>query len=144
MGFFPYFYTVEITPKTLKIIGNRLRKIREEKRLSQTEVAQTMKMLPTQYNKIENGNVSPGLETLAKISDALDVSIDVIVFGHSKHKVKPEDASLSAKVERIEKLPPEERYIANEILNLVFARDTLKNLVDNFGTAPADVLKKFK
>lgn len=139
-----YFYSVEITPKTLKIIGNRLRKIREEKRLSQTEVAQTMKMLPTQYNKIENGNVSPGLETLAKISDALDVSIDVIVFGHSKHKVKPEDASLSAKVERIEKLPPEERYIANEILNLVFARDTLKNLVDNFGSAPADVLKKFK
>lgn len=101
-------------------------------------------MLPTQYNKIENGNVSPGLETLVKISDALDVSIDVIVFGYSKHKVKPEDASLSDKMERLEKLPPEERYIANEILNLVFARETLKNLVNNFGSAPAELLKKMK
>ena len=50
-----YFYIVQITSKTLKEIGLRLRKIREEKRMSQTEIAQSMKMLPNQYNKVENG-----------------------------------------------------------------------------------------
>ena len=135
---------MEVTPKTLKTIGNRLRKIREEKRMSQTEVAQTMKMLPTQYNKVENGNVNPTLETLVKISEALDVSLDVIVYGYSRHKVKPEDASLSDKLERLEKLPPEEKYIANEVLNLVFAREALKNVVGNFNNASPEWLKKTK
>lgn len=139
-----YLCPVEVNAKTLKAIGNRLRKIREEKRLSQTEVAQAMKMLPTQYNKIENGNVSPGLETLVKIAEALGVSLDVIVYGYSKHSTKPEDASLSEKLARLEKLPAEEKYIANEVLNLVFARQTLKSLVDNFNTVPADLLKKSK
>lgn len=139
-----YLCLVEVNTKTLKAIGNRLRKIREEKRMSQTEVAQAMKMLPTQYNKIEKGNVSPGLETLIKISEALGVSLDVIVYGHSKHSVKPEDASLSEKLARLEKLPAEDKYIANEILNLVFARDSLKNIVGNFSSPPAEWLKKMK
>ena len=90
-----YFYIVQITSKTLKEIGLRLRKIREEKRMSQTEIAQSMKMLPNQYNKVENGKARPSLETLTKIAEALDVSLDVIVYGYSRNNVKPEDASLS-------------------------------------------------
>jgi transcriptional regulator with XRE-family HTH domain len=137
-----YFYIVQITSKTLKEIGLRLRKIREEKRMSQTEIAQSMKMLPNQYNKVENGKVSPSLETLTKIAEALDVSLDVIVYGYSRNNVKPEDASLSEKIEKLNTLPAEEKYIANELLNLVFARQSLKNIIGNFNDVPEELIKK--
>jgi transcriptional regulator with XRE-family HTH domain len=137
-----YFYIVQITSKTLIEIGLRLRKIREEKRMSQTEIAQSMKMLPNQYNKVENGKVSPSLETLTKIAEALDVSLDVIVYGYSRNNVKPEDASLSEKIEKLNTLPAEEKYIANELLNLVFARQSLKNIIGNFNDVPEELIKK--
>ena len=137
-----YFYIVQITSKTLIEIGLRLRKIREEKRMSQTEIAQSMKMLPNQYNKVENGKVSPSLETLTKIAEALDVSLDVIVYGYSRNNVKPEDASLSEKIEKLNTLPAEEKYIANELLNLVFARQSLKNIIGNFNHVPEELIKK--
>jgi transcriptional regulator with XRE-family HTH domain len=137
-----YFYIVQITSKTLIEIGLRLRKIREEKRMSQTEIAQSMKMLPNQYNKVENGKVSPSLETLTKIAEALDVSLDVIVYGFSRNNVKPEDASLSEKIQKLNALPAEEKYIANELLNLVFARQSLKNIIGNFNDVPEELIKK--
>lgn len=137
-----YFYIVQITSKALKEIGLRLRKIREEKRMSQTEIAQSMKMLPNQYNKVENGKVSPSLETLTKISEALDVSLDVIVYGYSRNNIKPEDASLSEKLQKLNALSEEEKYIANELLNLVFARQSLKNIIGNFKDVPEELIKK--
>ena len=110
--------------------------------MSQTEIAQSMKMLPNQYNKVENGKVSPSLETLTKIAEALDVSLDVIVYGYSRNNVKPEDASLSEKIEKLNTLPAEEKYIANELLNLVFARQSLKNIIGNFNDVPEELIKK--
>ena len=136
------FLAFIVVEKTLKEIGLRLRKIREEKRMSQTEIAQSMKMLPNQYNKVENGKVSPSLETLTKIAEALDVSLDVIVYGYSRNNVKPEDASLSEKIEKLNTLPAEEKYIANELLNLVFARQSLKNIIGNFNDVPEELIKK--
>jgi transcriptional regulator with XRE-family HTH domain len=86
--------------------------------------------------------MSPSLETLTKIAEALDVSLDVIVYGYSRNNVKPEDASLSEKIEKLNTLPAEEKYIANELLNLVFARQSLKNFIGNFKDVPEELIKK--
>ena len=86
--------------------------------------------------------MSPSLETLTKIAEALDVSLDVIVYGYSRNNVKPEDASLSEKIEKLNTLPAEEKYIANELLNLVFARQSLKNIIGNFNDVPEELIKK--
>ncbi len=125
---------MQITTKTLKEIGNRLRKIREEKRMSQTEVALAMKMVPTQYNKVENGNVNPGLETMVKISEALDVSLDVIVYGKQRYVSKENqevvipDAELAQKMTVISGLSPEDKFIANQLVDLILTKKTLKDL----------------
>jgi len=102
--------------------------------MSQTEVALAMKMVPTQYNKVENGNVNPGLETMVKISEALDVSLDVIVYGKQRYVSKENqevvipDAELAQKMTVISGLSPEDKFIANQLVDLILTKKTLKDL----------------
>ncbi|MDX2172137.1 MAG: helix-turn-helix transcriptional regulator [Bacteroidota bacterium] len=114
-----------------------MRGIREDKRLSQTDIANAMEVLPTQYNKVENGKVSPSLDTLVKISDALEIDLDIIVFGKYRFLQKDEEAlqisdkDLTKKLKVISELPDEEKYIANQLIDLIITKRTLKDLTEN-------------
>ena len=55
--------------------GIRVKKIREQKKMSQLELAQKANLDITTINEIENGNRDPLLRTIWKIANALDVSI---------------------------------------------------------------------
>lgn len=85
-------------------IGNNIRKIREQKKLSQKEVA------PTQYSRLENDKVTPSLQTLVKVAKVLEVHLDTLVYGQDDlwKEVKVKDKSLIEKIKLIEELPEEE------------------------------------
>lgn len=136
------FALMNVSEKQLKEIGKNLRKIREEKRISQKELAEMMEVLPAQYGKVENGKVVPSVKTLLSAAHALDTSLDVIVYGESKQKISGQDSALINTVGRISKLPPKERFMANELLKLIFTRDSLKNIVSDYEDAPDSFLKK--
>lgn len=56
--------------------GEKVRKLREQKKMSQLELAQKAKLDITTINEIENGNRDPMLRTIWKITNALDVRLD--------------------------------------------------------------------
>lgn len=65
-----------MTQKDLLIIfGNRLRKIRLSKDISQTELATICKFEKSTLSKIESGQVNISYYTLYRISVGLEVSI---------------------------------------------------------------------
>jgi len=137
---------VQITPKTLKEIGDRLRKLRQERDMSQTDVAEAMKVLPNQYNKVENGKVSPGLDTLVRIAEALDVSIDMIVYGKNKYadkaaaKARKEgmedigDDDVLRRMKIVNDMPPDDKFTALEMLDLVITKSAIKGLAGDFNS----------
>ncbi len=53
--------------------GAKVRKLREQGKMSQLELAQKAKLDITTINEIENGNRDPMLRTIWKIANALDV-----------------------------------------------------------------------
>jgi len=57
------------------IIGDRLRTIREEKRMSQGDVEKRTGLLRCYISRVENGHTVPALETLEKFARALDVPL---------------------------------------------------------------------
>jgi transcriptional regulator with XRE-family HTH domain len=57
------------------IIGDRLREIREEKKLSQGDIEKRTGLLRCYISRIENGHSVPGLETLEKLARALEVPL---------------------------------------------------------------------
>jgi transcriptional regulator with XRE-family HTH domain len=56
-------------------IGPRIRQLREEKGLSQTQVEEKSGILRTSLSRYENGHQMPTLETLERIAATLDVPL---------------------------------------------------------------------
>jgi transcriptional regulator with XRE-family HTH domain len=55
--------------------GQRVRKIREQKKMSQQVLAMKAKLDLTTVNELEQGNREPMLKTIWKIANALDVKL---------------------------------------------------------------------
>ena len=57
------------------LIGDRLRLLRETKKLSQGEIEKRTGLLRTYLSRIENGHTIPSVETLEKLARALEAPL---------------------------------------------------------------------
>ncbi len=57
------------------IIGDRLRELREEKKLSQGDIEKRTGLLRCYISRIENGHTVPAVETLEKLARAFEVPL---------------------------------------------------------------------
>jgi transcriptional regulator with XRE-family HTH domain len=65
----------------LKTLGNRIRLLRNDQKMSQTELSHRANVERGSMNKIEKGLINVTLSTLVKISEALEVRVkDLIEF----------------------------------------------------------------
>jgi transcriptional regulator with XRE-family HTH domain len=65
-----------------RISGDRLRKVRDMRLLSQRELAERAGLSPTTIHKLESGRVDePHPRTIRKLADALEVDPDELVRG---------------------------------------------------------------
>jgi transcriptional regulator with XRE-family HTH domain len=55
------------------IIGDRLRALREEKKLSQGDIEKRTGLLRCYISRVENGHIVPAIETLEKMARAFEV-----------------------------------------------------------------------
>ena len=61
--------------KYLIALGNRIKTIRLQKKISQTEIAYRCGFDKSNYNTIEAGKRNPTITSLLKISKALEISL---------------------------------------------------------------------
>jgi transcriptional regulator with XRE-family HTH domain len=57
------------------IIGDRLRAVREEKKLSQGDIEKRTGLLRCYISRVENGHTVPAIETLEKLARALEIPL---------------------------------------------------------------------
>ena len=69
-----------------------LKKLREEKGISQKQLADVVSVSQQSINKYENHNIEPDIDTLIKMADYFETSVDYII-GHSKIRRKIEAVS---------------------------------------------------
>jgi transcriptional regulator with XRE-family HTH domain len=55
------------------VIGDRLRELREGKKLSQGDIEKRTRLLRCYISRVENGHTVPAIETLEKMARALEV-----------------------------------------------------------------------
>ena len=68
-----------------KEIGQRIRILRKEKRLSQLELANRLDINMDHLSRIENGNKGMSLDLLTEFSKYFSVSTDYILFGSKQN-----------------------------------------------------------
>jgi transcriptional regulator with XRE-family HTH domain len=70
------------------IIGERIKTLRESKKLSQGDLEKRTGLLRCYTSRVENGHTVPSLETLEKYARALEVPIHEIFFEGKGQPVK--------------------------------------------------------
>ncbi len=69
-------FALKLTEETkAMIIGDRLRVLREHKKLSQGDIEKRTGLLRSYISRVENGHTVPAVETLEKFARALEVPI---------------------------------------------------------------------
>ncbi|QIZ07624.1 helix-turn-helix transcriptional regulator [Priestia megaterium] len=74
-----------------KIVGDRIRKLRKEKGLSQEELAYASSLHSTYIGRIERGEKNASLESLEKIANALNEPIENLVSFTDDSKIQQDD-----------------------------------------------------
>ena len=87
-------------------IGEKIKAIRKEKRISQAEIAKLLNVTQATYSHLENRSSKLTYEQIEKIAEALGVSVKYLLFGEDEHLVKltrNKDAELENKIKDLEK-----------------------------------------
>lgn len=70
----------------MAVFGEILKRLRQEKNLSQQELANLIGVHVRQVSKYEMGTSMPTLERIRRMAEVLDVSADELVFGAAKRR----------------------------------------------------------
>lgn len=66
------------------VIGEKLKALREQKHLSQGDVEKRTGLLRCYISRVENGHTVPAIETLEKLTRAMDVPLYQIFYDGEK------------------------------------------------------------
>jgi len=114
-------------------IGEKIKKLRSAKNLSQKEVAVSLNMDPAQYSRIENGKSDPYFSTIEKIAKALGVEVADLVTGEDLD-VNTADKSLMEKLRYLDQLEEKEKNAFFALLDSLIAKKKLKDNLSNLVT----------
>lgn len=94
--------------KHKQTIGDRLREIRLDARLTQKEMGKIVGLTPGSVGALENNLYTPNYDVLRAIHDRLGVSYDYIIDGvrsvENPLKIISENKELRAEVDRLKKM----------------------------------------
>ncbi len=109
-------------------IGKNIKRIREERGLTQQSIADLIAMHRSNYSRVETGDRDLSIDAIGKVAKYFNLTIDQLVNleGDIPQEITIEDKTLVEQVKLIQGLEPEEK-------NMVF------KMVDTFLTQ-----KKFK
>lgn len=106
-----------------KAFGERLHRYREDRGLSQRQLAQIAGVDPMQISRYERGQGLPAADTLAAIAEALHLSADTLLFGKADRKaVALKNALLLQRLQEIDNLDRRDQQTIIEVIDSILAR----------------------
>lgn len=64
-----------------RVLGDRLRKLRAERSLTQEDLAERAQLAREYLSKVESGHRNPSLDVIARLARALDVGLEDLFRG---------------------------------------------------------------
>jgi transcriptional regulator with XRE-family HTH domain len=110
--------------------SERLRSLRKQKNLSQTELGKLAGLHYTHIGRFERGISRPSGDTLKRLADALDISSDYLLDGSNEDaaKAKFEDRELLRQFQEVEHLPDEDKTVVKKLLDAFLTKKHLQSL----------------
>jgi transcriptional regulator with XRE-family HTH domain len=103
--------------------GERLHRYREDRGLSQRQLAQLAGVDPMQISRYERGQGLPAADTLALLAEALHLSADTLLFGKADRQRAPlKNALLLQRLQEIDALDRRDQQTIIDVIDSVLAR----------------------
>lgn len=108
----------------------RLRELRKQKNLSQTELGHLAGLHYTHIGRFERGASRPSGDTLMRLAEALGVTSDYLLEGatDAAAKAKFEDRELLRQFQEVEHLPEEDKNVVKKLLDAFLTKKHLQAL----------------
>lgn len=104
--------------------GKRLAALRKDRKLTQAALAEKVGCHVTMIRRYESDEVQPTLEIIRKLSRALSVSADTLVFDETERNP---DEELRLQFEAVSQFSPEEKEVARVLLeSLILKHDSTR------------------
>jgi transcriptional regulator with XRE-family HTH domain len=112
-------------------LGDRIKDLRKQKNLSQSELADKVGISYAQIGRYETKGAQPPAETLKQIADALGVSPDFLIYGTSDQKAKTRltDADLINQFKAIEGMEEDDRNVVKKLIDAFITKKQLQKMV---------------
>ena len=111
--------------------AQRLRELRRQKGLSQTELGKLAGLHYTHIGRFERGASRPGSDSLKRLADVLNVSGDYLLEGAETEAAKArfEDRELLRQFQEVELLPDEDKQVIKKLLDAFLTRKHIQALI---------------
>jgi len=123
---FPHWLTMHFAAQ--------LARLRKQRNWTQQTLADALDINLTQIKRYETSASQPSLEALKKIAITLSVSLDDLVFGDAE---RGPDEALKLKFEALRQFNPDERRIAEGVLDSLIVQHQAKRLFAQPASVPA-------
>lgn len=114
-------------------IGQNIKRIREEKGMTQQQVAELINMHRSNYSKIESGQREISVDALNKVAKYFGMTIDQIVNfdGAIPQEITVEDKTLMEQVKMIQELEPDEKSMVFKMVDTFLTKKKFKDFFKN-------------
>lgn len=120
------------------LIGERIRKLREQKGLSQGDIEKSSGLLRCYISRVEHGHTIPSLDTLERFAAALDLPLYRMFYSGDEPPALP---NLSRR-KSLEELAEEEGNAGSEARFLIKLRGLVNSMVESDRHFLLDFAKK--
>jgi transcriptional regulator with XRE-family HTH domain len=116
--------------ETLEGFAQRLRELRKNKNLSQTELGQLAGLHYTHIGRFERGTSRPSGDTLKRVADALGVTSDYLLDGAATEAAKArfEDREFLTPFQEVEQLPDVDKNVVKTLIDAFLTKKQLQAL----------------
>lgn len=110
-------------------LGQNIKKIREDKNLTQQQIAELIHMHRSNYSKIESGQREISVDALNKVARYFGMTIDQIVNfdGTVPQEITVEDKTLMEQVKMIQELEPDEKGMVFKMVDTFLTKKKFKD-----------------
>lgn len=113
----------------MKHVGTIIKGLREEKGLTQQQIADLVLMHRSNYSKVEKGERELSLEATNKIASYFGLTIDQLLNDEQNipQEITTEDKSLMEQVKLIAQLEPEEKSMVFKMIDTFLTKKKFKD-----------------
>lgn len=112
------------------VVGERIKELRQQKKLTQSDLAAKVGLTYIQIGRYETLKSNPSADVLQRLAQALDTTADFLMKGTDDEAVAAQltDRELLKQFKQVEQLAPEDKHLIKTFIDAFLTKRQIQQL----------------